>query len=443
MIRTAQTFEGWHRELPLTTRPQAMLGAIVIAATLGIGLLWSTLAPIAGAAIAPGVVVATGQNKSVQHLEGGIIEEILVHEGDMVEVGTPLIRMSETAARANLTRISTQLDALRLIEARYIAERDGLAEIALPDDLHKRLTEASLASLLDGQKREFAARRQSFESQLSVLQKQIDATAEQITGLEAQRTSADSQMQLIQEELKDTRGLYKKGFAPKTRLLALERSAAELLGSKGAFTAQIAQAREAIAETQTRILSTREAWMEKIITELRDVQLQVADYQERFKAAQDVTNRLDIRAPVAGKIVKLHYNTPGGVIQPGQTVADILPASALEIEARVNPQDINRVHAGKLANIRFPALRSRLTPVIPAEVIYVSADRLTDPRTGEAYYTARLRLADKLDEPETQAAKRLVPGMPAEVHVQTGERTFLHYLFSPVSDIFSHAFREE
>jgi HlyD family type I secretion membrane fusion protein len=442
MIRTAQTFESWHKPVPLSIRSYASLGGLVIAGTLGIGLLWAALAPIDGAAIAPGQVIATGQNKTIQHLEGGIIENILVKEGDNVEAGTALIRLSETAALANLTRVSGQLDTLRIIEARYLAERDGLREFNLPEDLKARRTEPPIASLVDGQMREFTARRQSLDSQLAVMQKQIDATLEQISGLEAQRTATNSQMALIEEELKDTRSLFKQGFAQKTRVLALERTSAELGGARGAFTAQIEQARQSIAEIEGRILATREAWMEKAMAELRDVQIQVADFHERFKAAKDVATRLDIRTPVAGTVVKLHFTTEGGVIPPGQVVADILPVTALEIEARINPQDINRVQPGRIANVRFPALRSRLTPTIPATVEFVSADRLSDPRTGEGYYTARLKITDKLDELEKAAADKLVPGMPAEVHVETGERTFLQYLFAPIDDIIVHAFRE-
>ena len=442
MIRTAQTFESWHQDVPLSIRPQASLGGIIIAATLGVGLIWAAFAPIDGAAIAPGQVIATGQNKTIQHLEGGIIESILVHEGDRVEADAPLIRLSETAALANLTRISGQLDALRVIEARYMAEREGLTEIKLPADLQARLNETIIKDLLEGQQREFAARRTSLQSQLDVMQKQIAATQEQIIGLDAQRKATISQIGLIGEELKDTRSLFKQGLAQKTRVLALERNSAELMGTKGAFIAQIQQAKQAIAETEGRMLATREAWMEKAMAELRDVQIQVADFQERYKAAKDVATRLDIRTPVAGTVVKLHYTTEGGVIPPSQVVADILPIAALEVEARINPQDINRVQAGRTANVRLPALRSRLTPTIPATVEFISADRLSDPRTGEGYYTARLKLAKELNELEATAAAQLLPGMPAEVHVETGERTFLEYLFSPIDDILMHAFRE-
>jgi HlyD family type I secretion membrane fusion protein len=442
MIRTADTFKSWHSKLQLSNRKQTVIGTTVILLTLGVGVVWGSIAPISGAAIAPGIIVATGQNKTVQHLEGGIIDEILVREGETLQAGQTIIRLNQTAALANLTRMATQYDALRAIDARYLAERDGKDTIRFPADMLERKNDPATAEVLDGQEREFAARRAALTSQLAVLEKQIAATSEQITGLEAQVDAANRQMGLVQEELKDTQGLYDQGLAQKSRVLSLERAAAELLGNKGQLIAQIAQARQTIAETESRILGTRQAWMEKAVAEMRDVQIQVADFAERLKAAQDVATRIQIKAPVAGVVVKIHYNTLGGVIASGQPIVDILPASALEIQARVNPQDIKRVFAGSKANLRFPALRERTTPVMPGIVEFVSADRLTDPRTGEPYYTARIKVSDTLDAEEKIIAARLLPGMPAEVYVETGARTFFQYLLSPVTDILAHSFRE-
>jgi HlyD family type I secretion membrane fusion protein len=442
MMRTADTFNSWHSKLLLSNRKQTVIGTVVILLTFGVGVIWASTAPISGAAIAPGIIVATGQNKTVQHLEGGIIEKIEVREGETVAAGQTLIRLNETAALANLTRMTSQYDALRAIEARYLAERDDLDAIRFPADMMARKSDAVVAELIDGQAREFNARRDALNSQLEVLEKQMAATREQIIGLEAQVEAADQQMLLVKEELKDVQGLFAQGLAQKSRVLSLQRAAAELLGNKGQLIAQIAQARQTISETESRMLSTRQTWMEKAVAEMRDVQIQVADFAERLKAAQDVANRIQIKAPVAGVVVKIHYNTLGGVIAPGQPIVDILPASALVIEARVNPQDIKRVFAGSLANLRFPALRERTTPVMPGVVEFVTADRLTDPRTGEPYYTARIKVSDQLDEEEKITAARLLPGMPAEVYVQTGARTFFQYLLSPVTDVLAHSFRE-
>lgn len=392
--------------------------------------------------IAPGVIIVTGQNKQLQHLEGGIIERILVREGEPVKQGQTIIRMSETAARANLERVSGQYDALRAIEDRYVAERDDAEKIIFPADLLERKDQPVVAELLAGQMREFETRRQSLASQIAVLERQIDATREQIAGLEAQREAADRQMALVNEELKDTRGLFEQGLAQKSRVLSLERAGAELLGNKGQLIAQIAQARQTIAETENRILSTRQSWMEKTIGELRDVQIQVADFGERIKAARDIATRIEVRAPVDGTVVKLHHYTEGGVIGPGQPLADILPVGAFDIEARILPQDINRVHNGTHTRMRFPALRERTTPTLHGSIAFVSPDRLTDQRTGEAYYLARVKVASDLAEDEKQAVTKLLPGMPVEVYIEMGERTFFQYLLGPVTDVVAHSFRE-
>ena len=275
-----------------------------------------------------------------------------------------------------------------------------------------------------------------------MLESQIAASSEQVTGLEAQREAAERQMALVNEELEDMRSLLAQGLAQKSRVLALDRAGAELLGNKGQFIAQIAQTRQAIAETKFRILSTRQAWMEKTISELRDLQIQVADLNERIKAARDIATRIEVRAPVAGTLVKLHQYTEGGVIGPGQPIADILPVGAFDIEARVMPQDINRVHNGTETRMRFPALRERTTPTLHGVVTFISPDRLTDPRTGEVYFLARVKVAKDLAEDEKQAVTKLLPGMPVEVYVETGERTFFQYLLSPISDVVGRAFRE-
>lgn len=442
MNRTSEASANWHRKLDLSTKIYRRIGSIAIAVILGGGILWSSFAPIAGAVIAPGVIIVTGQNKTVQHLEGGIIERILVQEGQAVEQGQTIVRMSETAARSNLERVSAQYDALRAMEARYLAERDSSLAISFPADLLARKQEPAVAAILAGQEREFETRRQSLDSQISVLESQIAASSEQVTGLEAQREAAERQMALVNEELEDMRSLLAQGLAQKSRVLALDRAGAELLGNKGQFIAQIAQTRQAIAETKFRILSSRQAWMEKTISELRDLQIQLADLNERIKAARDIATRIEVRAPVAGTLVKLHQYTEGGVIGPGQPIADILPVGAFDIEARILPQDINRVHNGTETRMRFPALRERTTPTLHGFVSFISPDRLTDQRTGEAYFLARVKVAEDLAEDEKQAVTKLLPGMPVEVYVETGERTFFQYLLSPLSDVVGRAFRE-
>lgn len=417
-----------------------MVGGLAVALFVGGGGIWATTAPLSGAVIAPGVIVASGENNTVAHLEGGIIDQLLVHEGDVVNQGQVLIRLSLTAAQANLDRLADQYNTLRAMLARLEAERDGLEGVAFPDDLSTN-DNPRIQGMLKGQISEFKARRDSLTSELAIYQKQIESTKEQIVGFKAQKVSVDQQLDLIQTETADVQQLFDKGLAPKSRLLALKRTAAQLIGVQGDIMAKIAEADQRIAETESRILNAHKDWMEKTVTQLRGVEVEAGDFGERVKAARDVADRIEIKAPVRGVVVKLYFNTPGGVIAPGQPVLELLPIDkALQVEARLNPADINTVAPGGKAQLRFPSLRKRVIPTISGEVVYVSADRLIDKATQLPYYTVRVKPAETLPPEFDQI--RLLPGMPVEVFVETGERTFLNYLVGPITETFARAFRE-
>lgn len=440
MSRILEAYSDWHRPLNLDISRPVMAGLLAIALFVGGGGIWAATAPLSGAVIAPGVIVASGENNTVAHLEGGIIDQLLVHEGDMVTQGQVLIRLSLTAAQANLDRLVDQYNTLRAMLARLEAERDGLPTIAFPTDLATS-SNPRIEGMLNGQVAEFTARRDSLGSELAIYQKQIESTKEQITGFRAQKLSADQQLELIQTETADVQRLFDKGLAPKSRLLALKRTAAQLIGVQGDITAKIAEADQRIAETESRILNAHKDWMEKTVTQLRGVEVETGDFGERVKAARDIADRIEIKAPVRGVVVKLYYNTPGGVIAPGQPVLDLLPIDkALQIEARLNPDDINMVAPGGKAQLRFPSLRKRVIPSVSGEIVYVSADRLIDRATQLPYYMVRVKPAEQLPREFDQV--RLLPGMPVEVFVETGERTFLNYLLGPITETFARAFRE-
>nr|WP_256378693.1 HlyD family type I secretion periplasmic adaptor subunit [Nordella sp. HKS 07] len=415
-------------------------GLMAIALFIGGGGIWAATAPLSGAVIAPGVIIASGENNTVAHLEGGIIDQLLVHEGDIVTQGQVLIRLSLTAAQANLDRLVDQYNTLRAMLTRLEAERDGLEAVTFPADLSTS-DNPRTQSILKGQVAEFNARRDSLASELAIYQKQIESTKEQIVGFKAQKQSADQQLELIQTETADVQRLFDQGLAPKTRLLALKRTAAQLIGVQGDITAKMAEADQQIAETESRILNAHKDWMEKTVTQLRGVEVEAGDFGERVKAARDIADRIEIKAPVRGVIVKLFYNTPGGVIAPGQPVLELLPIDkALQVEARLNPDDINIVAPGGKAQLRFPSLRKRVIPTVSGEIVYVSADRLIDRATQLPYYTVRVKPAEELPPEFDQI--RLLPGMPVEVFVETGERTFLNYLVGPITETFARAFRE-
>jgi len=440
MSRILEAYSAWHRPLNLDISRPMVAGLMAIALFIGGGGIWAATAPLSGAVIAPGVIIASGENNTVAHLEGGIIDQLLVHEGDMVTQGQVLIRLSLTAAQANLDRLVDQYNTLRAMLTRLEAERDGLEAVSFPADLSAS-DNPRTQSILKGQVAEFNARRDSLASELAIYQKQIESTKEQIVGFKAQKQSADQQLELIQTETADVQRLFDQGLAPKTRLLALKRTAAQLIGVQGDITAKMAEADQQIAETESRILNAHKDWMEKTVTQLRGVEVEAGDFGERVKAARDIADRIEIKAPVRGVIVKLFYNTPGGVIAPGQPVLELLPIDkALQVEARLNPDDINIVAPGGKAQLRFPSLRKRVIPTVSGEIVYVSADRLIDRATQLPYYTVRVKPAEELPPEFDQI--RLLPGMPVEVFVETGERTFLNYLVGPITETFARAFRE-
>jgi membrane fusion protein, type I secretion system len=439
MSRTTQAFDSWHQGLKPSARSPIFAGILAIALGLGGGGFWAATAPLDSAAVAPGVVVAAGQNKVIQHLEGGIVEEILVNEGAAVEAGQVLVRMSRTAAEAAHRSLLLQNDELRAVEARLLAERDGREDIDFPADLVNRKGEPEVARIIDGQRKEFAARRESLTSEISIHEARILSLREEMSGLDVQRKSTADQLTLIKEELADSNKLLAKGLMQKPRVLALERNATELSGNQGELTANIAKAQQNILATQAQISTVKKDWLEKLIGQLRDVQFKIADIGEQLRAASDVAERTEIRSPVAGIVIKLYVNTIGGVVRPGDLLLELLPTGAgLLIEARVDPDDIDVVFPGRMAQLRFPALRARTTPSFEGRVEFVSADRLVDRESQHAYYLARVRM----DAKDIKGLK-LYPGMPAEVFIETGERTVLEYLVGPLTDMIAHSWREQ
>ena len=439
MSRTTQSFETWHQDLKPSASSPILAGVLAIVIGLGGGTFWAATAPLDSAAVAPGVIVAAGQNKVIQHLEGGIVDEILVNEGDTVTRGQVMVRMSKTAPEAAHKSLLLQNDELRAVEARLVAERDGREEIDFPADLGNRKEAPEVARILDGQRNEFSARRESLKSEVSIHEAQILALREEIGGLDVQRKSTTDQLVLIKEELADSNKLLAKGLMQKPRVLALERNATELSGNQGQLTASIAKAQQNILAAQAQISTLKKDWLEKLISQLRDVQFKIANTGEQLRAASDVEERTEIRSPVDGIVIKLHVNTIGGVVRPGDLLLELLPTgAALLIEARINPDDADVVFPGRMAQLRFPALRARTTPTFEGRVEFVSADRLVDRESQHAYYLARIRM----DAKDIDGLK-LYPGMPAEVFVETGERTVLQYLAGPLSDMIAHSWREE
>lgn len=426
---------------PVPDRPpvRGTILAGVAALALGFGGFgaWAARAPLAGAAIAPGVIAVDGSRKTVQHLEGGIIAELPVREGDRVAAGQVLVRLDDLEARALHGLLEGEYVALRAQEARLEAERDGKEPVVFPAELDR-----APAEILAGQRRIFESGREALSGRIDVLGRRIAQLEAQIAALEAQRAAGRNQLALIAEEVGGVRTLVEKGLERRPRLLALERHAAALNGQQGDYANRIAQAREAIAETELGILNARRERVEKAAVELREVQVRRAEVQERLATAAVALGRRDVVAPRAGVVLNLRYHTLGGVVPPGGEILDLVPEDdPLVVEARISPTDIDTVHSGQQARVALSAYKSRTTPYLDGRVLRVSADALVDERTGQRFFRAEIEV--DADQVAALDAVRLMPGMPVETFIETGERTLLDYLVQPFTDSFRRAFREQ
>ena len=430
------------RRVSDSARGTIIAGMSILAVFFGGFGTWAALAPLDSAVIALGVVKVEGNRKTVKHLDGGIVKELLVKEGDRVEKGQVLIRLDETDARARIDIFSGQYDSLKALESRLLAERDGLDTIRFPDFLLDRAGDDNVFEMLAGQINVFETRRASLAGQIAVLQQRIAQLRTQIGGFQAQKRSQERQLELIREELAGTRELHEKGYAPKTRVLALERKAASLEGESGELIADIARTRQAIGEAKLQIAQLQKERLAEATTELRDVQTRLGEVEPRLGWAKEMLSRTELAAPEAGYVLGLTAFTVGGVIAPGERVLDIVPAdNTLIIEARIQPSDIDDVYAGMPAEVQLTAYKRRVVPTVDGVLTWVSADRLTDDRSGEAYYVAYVEI-----DPESLAEVgeiRLYPGMPAQVMIATGARTAFDYLIGPLTSSFDRAFREQ
>lgn len=430
-------------EVLAAIKPAIIMGMIIAGFVLGLFGLWAGIAPLDSAAIANGSVVLSASRKTIQHLEGGIISEILVKDGDEVVQGQPLIHLNATSANAQQELLLGQFRTAKATELRLLAERDSAEELAFDHPLLKDSDNPALAKLLEGQKKLFETRRNSVSGQSDVLQERIMQYNEQIKGLEAQGLEIEKQSGLISEELNVVAGLVKKGLEQKPRLLALKRQASALDSEAAKNYSAIATIRGSISESQLQIINVQTDYLKEVMTELKDIQQQVSDLQEKIQASGDILERTTITAPQAGKITGLKYHTIGGVITPGAAIMDIVPQDdRLIIEAQVKPQDIDVVHEGLPAKVMLTAYRSRFVPRLEGKVIQVSADRFTNEKTGEPFFLARIEISEKAIEKLSDKIS-LYPGMPAEVFITTGESTFLQYLASPIIDSFRHSFKEQ
>jgi HlyD family secretion protein len=422
-------------------RHLVVAAAVVFILVVGVGG-WGATAVISGAVVASGSLVVDSNVKKVQHPTGGIVGELRVRDGDRVHAGDVVVRLDETVTRANLAIVTKGLGELMARKARLESERDGRDTIIFPAQLVADAGDPDRAAAMDSERKLFDLRKTARSGQKAQLRERIAQLQEEIAGLTAQQIAKAKEIALIERELAGVRELWKQNLVQLNRLTALEREATRLDGERGQLIAAAAQAKGKIAETALQILQIDQDIASDVAKELREVDGKIGEFIERKVAAEDQLKRIDVRAPQDGTVFQLAVHTVGGVITAGDPIMLIVPeADNLSVEAKVNPQDIDQLQLNQKAMLRFTAFNARTTPEIEGIVTRISADTSTDQRTGQSYYTVRIGMA--ADQVERLGDVKLLPGMPVEAFVQTGDRTMLSYLMKPLHDQFVRAFREK
>jgi HlyD family secretion protein len=423
-------------------RRPARLGYLVIVLTFGVGGAWASIARINSAVVAPAFVTVETNSKVVQHLEGGIIGEILVTENQRVKQGQVVLRLSDVQAKASLTTVRNQLVAARVQEARLVAERDQKSEIDLPPEIRARMDDPVVEHAVTDQTTAFTDRQRSLQGQISVLRSRMEGLKTEIQGLSIEEDSTRQQVGYIDQELVGLHELLTKQLVPLSRVLAMERERTRLHGIIGRSIADQAKAQNTIGESQLHIQELLQKFQEDTATGIVDIRQKIADLREKMTVTTDIMSRIDIRSPVSGEVQALKVYSVGQVIRAGEPLMAVVPDDEqLIVQAHFLPIDIDRVHRATNVEVRFPSFHSRTTPVMLGTLASVSADRMTDETTHEPYYLGVV-LVDKLQIPE-ELRERVRAGMPAEVVAPLVDRSVLSYLISPLVEAWHKSLREE
>jgi epimerase transport system membrane fusion protein len=416
------------------------IGLSIFFLVFGVFGFWATFAPLDGAALASGVVTVESYKKVIQHLEGGIVAEILVRNGDVVSAGDPLLVLDDTQPLAQLEITNAMFVALKSREARLLAESSGAESITFAAALIQAGSDADAE--MASERQIFLARKAARDGEVEVLQQREDQLASRVTGLEAVRTSKLELAASFSEELVDVQALLAEGFADKQRLRELQRSYSSFSGEAADLTANISTTQMQIGETRLQILQQDKNFLNEVVNELGEVRTKLKDTAERVVVLRDIVRRTSVTAPADGIINGMQIHTVGEIVRPGADIAEVVPQTdELIIEAKVAPTDIDRVTVGQEATISFSAFSSGLVPTIYGKVIGISADSLVDRTTGALYYLARVEVTP--EGMRDMGDLVLVSGMPAEVFINTGTRTFLQYVFKPFTTALSRSFIED
>jgi HlyD family secretion protein len=422
-------------------RGLACAGYALILVAFGVCGLWAATAPLDSAAIAPGLIEVDSRSKPIQHMEGGIMAEVLVREAEAVRQGQALFRLDPAQAQSRFDSARQELDVALAREARLAAEVDDRSEIAFPADLVEHASAPSAATAMLDERRELGERKRTLEIETRALQARIDQTLSDLGGKERQKSSLSNQLAIMDAELASLRSLTEKGLFARNRLLEQERVRAQIAGSLDEAATAFARYEKQADETRADLEHLRQKAREDAARDLAEIRSRLPGLRDKLAVGADVLSRLEIRAPAAGVVQNLRVSGPGAVVKAGETLADFVPVDErLVVDAHVSPLDIDGVAAGEKAEIRFTALPRRQTPTVFGVVESVSAEAIVNENTHQSYYLARVVL-QRADMPEAVTA-RLKPGMPADVLIVTGERTALEYLLEPLRNAFAKSLRE-
>ena len=422
-------------------KPAAFAGYVLIIFCF-IGLfVWAMLAEIDGGVSAPASVSVQSRRQVVQHLEGGILKEIMVREGDIVEEGQVLYRLDDTQTSANLEVVRNQLYQAMAQESRLLSEREGKRSIEFPTELAEKLDDPRVAKILKDETSLFEQRIQSIESQLAILKSRQITLRDEIDGLKRERESAVTQLFYINDELQGVRDLAEKGLVAKSRVNTLEREKARLEGVIGRNEVDESKASNNINEADLQINQIMQKYFEDSSSTLQDTRSKIADLREKIRVSEDSLSRINVVAPRSGAVQNVKANTIGQIIRPGEAFLEIVPAKdQFVLEAQVQPNDVNVINIGSQVEIRFPAFHTRSTPVMFGRLKSLSHDQLFNDATKQPYFLAQISI-DDADIPQEIKGK-LRAGMPGEVMFSTGSRTVMEYFMHPLKEAFRHAWRE-
>jgi HlyD family secretion protein len=419
-----------------------IIGLVVVIVLAGGFGGWASTVQISGALIAPGAVVVDSNVKKVQHPTGGVVGEVRVRDGDLVKAGDIVVRLDDTVTKASLAIVVKTLNGLYARAARLEAEQRGDSKLTFPPQLTERAGDPDVQNVMISESKLFEVRVTGRAGQKAQLRERVLQLNEEIGGLSAQEKAKDQEIALIEKELVGVRSLYEQRLVQLTRLTTLERDAARLNGERAQYIASRAQAKGKITETELQIIQVDKDMVSEVSKDLRETNDKIGEFVERKVTAEDQLRRVDIRAPQDGMVLQNNVHTVGGVITAGDAMMMIVPqADDLSVEAKVDPKDIDKLQIGQKTLMRLSAFNQRTTPELNGLVTRVSADVTTDQRTGQSYYTIRVSL------PPAEVARlgdnnKLIPGMPVEAFVQTGDRTMMSYLIKPLHDQLMRSFRE-